>query len=90
MSAEIGRSLGWRIEAYPADWETYRLAAGPIRNKLMLDQGKPELVLAFHHDLSRSSGTAHMVKISIKAGLEVEWIDYHGNLTKYPRQGALL
>jgi hypothetical protein len=34
-------------EEYPADWATHGKAAGPIRNQQMLDDGKPDLVLAF-------------------------------------------
>lgn len=33
--------------AYPADWSLHGPAAGPIRNALMLDEGKPSLVIAF-------------------------------------------
>jgi hypothetical protein len=35
------------IKKFPADWDRYKRAAGPIRNKQMLEQGKPDLVLAF-------------------------------------------
>lgn len=53
-------------------------AAGPIRNRQMLAfllEGGPSeerRILAFHDDLSRSKGTADMVKIGRKAKVEVE------------------
>lgn len=89
MGAEIGKAMGWHIDPYPADWDRYGTAAGPIRNRQMLREGRPDLVLAFHHDLTRSTGTADMVAISLKVGLEVEWIDAFGGVTKYPRQKVL-
>jgi len=63
---------GVKVEAYPADWDKYGKAAGPIRNQQMLDEGKPDLVIAFvDKPLAESRGTAHMVKIARAAGLPV-------------------
>lgn len=56
-------------EHYPADWEKHGKAAGPIRNLKMLNDGKPDLVVAFHDDLENSKGTKHMVSIAQKAGI---------------------
>lgn len=52
---------------YRAKWEKHGNAAGPVRNQEMLDKEHPELVVAF----PGGSGTAHMVKIAKKAGIEV-------------------
>ena len=60
-----------RVLAFPADWDKYHKAAGHIRNQQMLTEGKPTLVLAFHHDLARSKGTKDMVRRALKAGLAV-------------------
>lgn len=54
-------------QAYPADWTKYRKAAGPIRNRQMLDEGKPDLVVAF----PGGDGTANMVSIAKRAGVPV-------------------
>lgn len=54
---------------YPANWNLHHKAAGPIRNQQMLDEGKPNLVVAFHNDINNSKGTQHMVKIAKKAGI---------------------
>jgi UDP-N-acetylmuramoylalanine-D-glutamate ligase len=59
------------VNTYPADWKSYGRAAGAIRNKQMLDEGKPDLVVAF----PGGSGTADMVKRAKKAGIEVVEID---------------
>lgn len=34
------------IESYPADWGTYGKAAGPLRNKRMLVEGRPDVAVA--------------------------------------------
>lgn len=52
---------------FPADWQTYRRAAGPIRNQRMLDEGKPDLVIAF----PGGRGTADMVRRAKAAGVKV-------------------
>lgn len=59
-------------EQYPANWDRYGKAAGPIRNKQMLEEGKPDVVWAFtNKPLSESRGTANMVKQAKEAGLPV-------------------
>lgn len=63
----------WAIEnnveckVYPAKWQKYGNRAGPIRNLQMLDEGKPDLVIAF----PGGEGTAHMVKIARGRGIRV-------------------
>ena len=64
--------LGLIVEPYPADWAKYHRAAGPIRNRQMLVEGKPDLVLAFHRDIDGSKGTRNMVDQAVKAGLVVK------------------
>jgi len=56
---------------FPADWDQYGRSAGPIRNKQMLVEGKPDLVLAFHSDIENSKGTANMKKQAEAAGVQV-------------------
>jgi hypothetical protein len=62
---------GFEDEPYPADWNRYGKSAGPIRNKQMLDEGRPQLVLAFHENIAESRGTLNMIKQANKAGIEV-------------------
>lgn len=71
-------------EKYPADWSQHGRAAGPIRNRQMLKDGKPDLVVAFHNDLSESKGTKDMVTIARQAGVPV-WVvsgDNERNVTE--------
>lgn len=53
---------------FVADWKAHGRAAGPIRNKRMLDEGKPDLVLAF----PGGRGTANMVKQARERGIRVD------------------
>ncbi len=74
MAAEVGKELGFVIESFPAHWSRYGRGAGPIRNTLMLNEGMPDKVYAFHEDITKSVGTKHMIKITKAAGIEYEII----------------
>lgn len=69
IGAKIAQRAGRGVVTYPACWPRYGKAAGPIRNQQMLDEGKPDLVLAF--PLPNSVGTKDMIKRAKKAGVEV-------------------
>ena len=54
-------------DIFCAQWERDGRAAGPIRNQRMIDEGKPDLVVAF----PGGRGTADMVRRARAAGIEV-------------------
>lgn len=58
---------GVRCTMYIAEWGKHGRAAGPMRNKRMLDETKPDLVLAF----PGGAGTADMVRQARAAGVLV-------------------
>ena len=59
-------------DVYPALWSKYGKKAGPIRNQQMLDEGRPDIVMAF----PGSKGTNDMVRRAIRANIEViRWED---------------
>lgn len=62
---------GISCETFQADWQAHGKKAGPIRNQRMLDEGKPDMVVAF----PGGKGTADMKKRAKKAGLVV-WEPY--------------
>lgn len=65
--------VNWcHIEEYKADWDKYGRSAGPIRNKRMLTEGKPDLVVAF----PGGRGTMNMIKLAKEAGVEVLEVKY--------------
>jgi hypothetical protein len=71
LAASYGRQHFWKVTEFRADWQTHGKAAGPIRNQRMLDEFKPELVIAF----PGGNGTADMVRRARKAGVPVEVVD---------------
>jgi hypothetical protein len=62
---------GVPVRQFPADWEKYGNGAGPIRNRKMLCDGKPDLVIAFRG----GRGTADMIEQAQKANVEVQVIE---------------
>jgi len=56
---------------FPADWDKHGKAAGPIRNTEMIEDGRPDVVIAFTYDLPSSKGTADTVKKAKKAHIPV-------------------
>jgi len=69
IAREEAERLGFKVLRFPAQWNTYGKAAGPIRNYEMLKQGQPDLIVAFHDDISSSKGTAHMLRCAEAAGV---------------------
>ena len=63
---------GYSFLEFPADWNRHGKKAGSIRNQQMLDEGKPDLVLAFPTE--KSIGTWDMIKRATDAGVQVEVI----------------
>ena len=70
FAAEWAERFGFVLHKFPADWGKHGRAAGPIRNQQMLDEGKPDIVIAF----PGGRGTADMVKRAKAAGLRVREI----------------
>lgn len=68
------RQLGVQTESFPAKWDILGKGAGSARNTQMLEEGKPDLIVAFVKDPTRSPGTANMVLQALCAGIPVEVI----------------
>lgn len=77
MAGEWARARGISCTVYEANWELEGRAAGPIRNKRMLDEGAPDLIVAF----PGGRGTANMIRQATERGFEViviqEWAAGH-------------
>jgi hypothetical protein len=67
FAAEWAAARSIECRVYEADWAALGRSAGPIRNQRMLDEGKPELVVAF----PGGRGTADMIRRVRAAGVEV-------------------
>src|SRR4029077_1738687 len=66
MAFEWANNHGLNWERYFAKWREKGNAAGWSRNRRMLREGQPTLVVAF--PLPQSRGTWHMVRIAKEAG----------------------
>jgi hypothetical protein len=75
IAAELARELGFEVIAFPAQWWRYGRAAGPLRNKQMIDEGRPDKVAYAHDDLDASTDTRGIVDQAHSAGIPVERID---------------
>jgi hypothetical protein len=67
-SLAVKLGLGTPI-VYPAKWREQGRAAGHIRNRLMLDQEQPDLVIAFWD--GESPGTKGMIDEVKRRGIEL-------------------
>lgn len=62
--------VGVEKRVYPANWAAHGRAAGPIRNRKMLEEFRPAIVLAF----PGGAGTANCVKTARELGILVKMI----------------
>lgn len=67
LAGAVAEAAGVPIEKYPADWDKHGRGAGPIRNQRMLDDAKPDVVLA----MPGGRGTADMIRRAQRAGVRV-------------------
>ena len=67
LGERFANANGCNLLIFPADWGKYKKAAGPIRNQQMIDEGKPDLVVAF----PGGRGTQDMIKRAKRYGIEV-------------------
>lgn len=67
LCAQVADELGITTVEYPADWKAHGRGAGPRRNQQMIDEGQPDLCLAY----PGGRGTADMVRRCKKADIPV-------------------
>ena len=76
LGERFADAYGYPLKIFPADWDKYGKAAGPIRNEQMAkyaaeaDRG---MLIAF--PISESKGTRNMIKLAKQYGLEIEVIE---------------
>ena len=66
-AGEWAESEDIHVIEYPANWKKHGKAAGPIRNRKMLEEGKPDIVVA----LPGGRGTRNMKQQAEDAGIPV-------------------
>lgn len=68
LAADVYADIhGIPVTRFPADWQAHGKAAGGIRNKQMLEEGNPALVIAF----PGGRGTDDMKRRAKEAGIPV-------------------
>lgn len=72
LAAEWAIRFKFTLHKFPADWEKHGKRAGMVRNQQMLDEGKPDAVIAF----PGGRGTADMVRRAERAGIMVHKIGW--------------
>lgn len=76
LGEKFAKAYNYPLKIFPADWNKYGKAAGPIRNEQMAkyaaeaDRG---ILVAF--PIGESKGTRNMIKLAKQYGLEVNIID---------------
>jgi len=67
LAREWAESRGVPVRTFKPDWKRFGRGAGPKRNQQMLDEGKPDLVVAF----PGGSGTENMMRLGRAADVRV-------------------
>lgn len=49
LAGEIARNLGMNVQTFIAEWDIER-KAGPLRNRELIVEGKPDIVSVFYQD----------------------------------------
>lgn len=57
LAERYAEEMGYQVELFPADWRRFGKAAGPIRNKQMVE--KADIVIAFWDN--KSKGTKSLI-----------------------------
>ena len=83
LAAQEAKKKGWQVLARPANWTLHGKAAGPIRNKEMLIEHQPDLLICFHDNISQSKGTKHMLTEGKKMQIKELWLVTSDNAIKY-------
>lgn len=78
IAANEARAMGWLVKPFPADWVKHPKTAGPIRNRQMFEEGKPDLGITFGSLIKhrtgggvKLSGTGDMVSVMNAGGVQV-------------------
>lgn len=66
LGEQYAKERGYKLQVYPADWDQYGKAAGPIRNKQMAENA--DALVAFWD--GKSLGTKNMIDEATKHGLK--------------------
>lgn len=63
----FSKEMGFQLKLFPADWNKYKRAAGPIRNKAMVQEA--DIVICFWD--KKSKGTKSLIDFARKESKKV-------------------
>jgi YspA, cpYpsA-related SLOG family len=69
-------------KSFPPKWKQHGKEAGSIRNKQMIEEGNPSLVIAFHSNFKSSKGTEDVIRRAIEHNIPVMLVSDRGNCKK--------
>lgn len=78
LASTLCSEEGWREEVWHPDWDTHGKAAGPLRNKAMVDSS-PNVCVAFVVE-GASKGTGSCVKFARAANIPVHVVTPDGRV----------
>lgn len=67
LAGKWARERGIDEAPYPADWEAFGAAAGPIRNRAMLESERPDALIAF----PGGAGTTDCISKARRMGIAI-------------------
>ena len=76
LGERFAKDFNFKLSKFPAKWNIYGKAAGPVRNEKMAKYA--DILIAFWD--GDSSGTKNMIELANKYNLEVHIIYYNENL----------
>lgn len=59
------------VKTWPADWDVHGRSAGPIRNRQMLTEFDPDILISF----PGGRGTAHCTAEARKRGIPIRYVE---------------
>lgn len=74
LAGDWAKVRGIPVQEFPADWNKFGRAAGPMRNQQMLDEGQPDVCVGF----PGGKGTLNMANLARAAGVKVIMVEDHG------------
>ena len=69
LAGDVARKMGFWVWPCPADWHRHGNSAGPIRNRRMFRESRPDYAICF----PGGSGTADMKEILRDAKVQMTW-----------------
>lgn len=71
LAGKVAARMGFPVRRFPANWYEHGPAAGPMRNRRMAREGRPDEGLCFHRDLKNSKGSKDMAEVLDSA--DIHW-----------------